>query len=59
MALNTDVLMLIIEYLDFDDLHHLASTCRLLNIIVCFEIQCTTVAHLLQPGTRFRLAHIS
>ncbi|KAI9573615.1 hypothetical protein HD554DRAFT_2202280 [Boletus coccyginus] len=34
MALNTDVLMLIIEHLDVDDLLRLAATCRLLNHLV-------------------------
>ncbi|KAG6377075.1 hypothetical protein JVT61DRAFT_1126 [Boletus reticuloceps] len=34
MALNTDVLMLIIEHLDIDDLLRLASTCRLFHLLV-------------------------
>ncbi|KAF8555706.1 hypothetical protein OG21DRAFT_1410478 [Imleria badia] len=34
MALNVDVLVLILAHLDLDDLLRLASTCRLLNILV-------------------------
>lgn len=45
--MNADVLMLIIELLDVQDLLRLAATCRLFNILVCFQSALLLVSSLI------------
>ncbi|KAH0832043.1 hypothetical protein J3R83DRAFT_12950 [Lanmaoa asiatica] len=58
MALNTDVLMLIIEHLDLDDLIHLTSTCKLLNLLVRDFGWSTTTLLQTEPGPVPTSSHV-